>query len=671
MSVKVANTAANLVGKHVALVEDLAQDLGYYDLKKDFGAVGNGVANDRAVINTALSTIGQAGGGRLWVPAGEYRVGVGQLSLNYKNVKLFAASPEDAHFVFDDEGFNGLVIDTISNVSVSSLLMVDIAVGDQTITVANGSGFTIGKWAYLQDDRLHHSGSFITRISGISGNNITLEEACPIPLKVANSGALLSYVQYPLLTGIEVRNLSFRCVNESTTAQRLTLLFLSRLHRPRIDNCRFNGSVGPLITTRALKGGLIKDSLFDNALTIAGTAVEAQTSTGLSIEGCEANHVQFGYVTSSSPRTRIVNCSANTIISGIDIGRACKLQDGSDFSVIAATTLADSNLTGIRLEYASLCSLIGLTVFSVSAGANGAACIQFNGADVSFCHHNLVTGCNLYGGNSQASGISSDLTDATGDSFHSIIGNIISGCKRDAIYIQGRKNIIKGNQLGSSDPYAILYVPANSGYNIIDGNIFTREGGATPASIHTVDGVGHNIIGGTNITPDSPLGAVIHALDSFVSRESFATNDGKSTQVHTDADTNFKLAYSKTIKGGQFDSNFQGLNFFAVLYCAANANAKRIKIVCGSTEIEIYFGDNGITWHLEINLMYENGAVYYEVALNRGGTTPYFTGATSVDDWTSDQPFQLYIKSDAGVASDLNFIRGHLMFSNVGQRPAL
>lgn len=42
---------------------------------KDYGAVGNGVADDTAAINLAISSLSAAGGGTVWVPAGEYSIG--------------------------------------------------------------------------------------------------------------------------------------------------------------------------------------------------------------------------------------------------------------------------------------------------------------------------------------------------------------------------------------------------------------------------------------------------------------------------------------------------------------------------------------------------------------------------------------------------------------------
>ncbi|MFC3080129.1 glycosyl hydrolase family 28-related protein [Phenylobacterium terrae] len=54
----------------------------------DYGAVGDGVANDRAAIQAAVDAAGQAGGGIVYMPAGTYGIGAEGLGKTYAGIQL-------------------------------------------------------------------------------------------------------------------------------------------------------------------------------------------------------------------------------------------------------------------------------------------------------------------------------------------------------------------------------------------------------------------------------------------------------------------------------------------------------------------------------------------------------------------------------------------------------
>ena len=55
---------------------------------KDFGAIGDGLTDDKEAIQKALDTVGKLGGGELWINKGNYKI-IGQLDIKYSNIHLY------------------------------------------------------------------------------------------------------------------------------------------------------------------------------------------------------------------------------------------------------------------------------------------------------------------------------------------------------------------------------------------------------------------------------------------------------------------------------------------------------------------------------------------------------------------------------------------------------
>ena len=61
--------------------------LAQYVSVKDFGAVGDGLANDRVAIQAAIDSVSASGGGQIWFPQGKYNIGTTGLVI-YQNIIL-------------------------------------------------------------------------------------------------------------------------------------------------------------------------------------------------------------------------------------------------------------------------------------------------------------------------------------------------------------------------------------------------------------------------------------------------------------------------------------------------------------------------------------------------------------------------------------------------------
>jgi Pectate lyase superfamily protein/Right handed beta helix region len=643
----------------------------FYNVK-NYGALGDGSTDDVGAIQRAINDAIAAGGDVVYFPAGTYRCSGPLNALGASNMTFLGEGRHRSVLVWDDTADKGLTIDTVSNVAVSSALTADPAIGAYSVDVVDGSGFTAGEWAYLEDaPAANNHGAFLTKIASISSNTVTLEEAIPVTLLTSASATLASYVQYPLLEGVVVRGLGFTCTAGATTAHKLSLLFLSRLVDVLVEDCAFDGCVGPLITTRALKNGVIRNCTFRHALTIAGTGIEAQTSTGLTIAQCQATRCMFGFTAARSPRTRIVGCGAGSIKTAQNIGRGIKISAGSNFSTVVGSPISDANLTGLRIESAAYVTVTGCTVFAYAAGENGAAAIQVGGIGT-LATHCSIQGNTVYGGAANAGGIHVNVDSAV-DMFTTIASNNISGCLRYGVYLNGNKNTVTGNQIGSADTGALLYV-ADGGQNVIVGNIFTREGGTTASAIHAKDGTGGNIIG-PNIYTETSL-TNLDATDQCWSNETFRPSVGSSTQVGTANDLIEVTAFSTVIAANVLHTDYQAFRFTASLTTGDDDNSKTIRVKTGTAVITYTIVDKHANLFLDVVGFYSGGAVYVDGTLHRQlnsgvAAQPIVRGATSTDDWTGAVTFAVTLQNAIATSDDLRFTRGLFVYENVSRRPVI
>ncbi len=106
-----------------------------YNLKTDFGAVGDGITDDTSPTNDAYSTIALAGGGSLFVPSGIYNVGITAPLVPGNKIMQFGAGPSSI-FKFAD----GLEKSTSTTSNA-----VGSATGTRTWTTQTGKTFKAGQ----------------------------------------------------------------------------------------------------------------------------------------------------------------------------------------------------------------------------------------------------------------------------------------------------------------------------------------------------------------------------------------------------------------------------------------------------------------------------------------------------------------------------------------------
>jgi parallel beta-helix repeat protein len=651
-----------------------------------FGATGDGSTDDTAAIQRAINACSQNGGGIVWVPNGTYRC-TSRLRITSSGVKVIGESKLDAILVWDDVADYGLYIDTAGTAPVTSAFTSDGALGDRTVAVASGTSFKAGQWV-VADDSATNTTALQTRVKSVSGNNVTLEDALPGPLTVGATAQLLAYTLYPLLTGIGVRTVTLKCATTTPTAF-LGPLFLSRIDDVDVVRCVLNGSVGPVVTTRQLYGGRIRNNRILNALTVAGTGIESQTATtGLLVTNNEVTMCQFGITFASAPYCRTIGNRVNGRQTSVALGRGIRYGSSSNFGVIEGNTVSDTNLYGIYCQDSSFCSVTGNTVsMTGSASDTGEHGIQCGGQDAgNLCNHNTVTGNTV----TKCSGYGITLANTTNgqDTFHTVAGNVISQCAWGGILCTGNGNTIAGNSFGAPGATvigAIIRITFTGDYNSVTGNTMRNEDTNSTSAINSAGGGGHNEFWGNVITTPTYLSNTFHATDTIGASRAYVDAAIlrapllNVTEVATAADTLETTAWSIPIPAAKLSAATHGVRIRAAFKMAANTNNKTLRFEIGANTFTGVAGGAGFSAALYSLVMdalviwtssttakvwvFWNPTQVATSFTTPGGTWSTVTGI----DWTTGFNILLTMQNGTANAGDLTFGMGSLEYVGVPQ----
>lgn len=643
---------------------------------KAYGATGNGTTSDQAAFQAALDAIKAAAvPATLQIPVGTYRL-TGELTYtDGPPLALIGDAREGSQLVWDDTASRGLTIDATAP-AVSSLLSSNAAIGDRTVNVANGALFTVGDWVFL-DDSATNTGTLVTRAHGIVANAITLDDALPCALTTASAARLYNQQTHPMIEGVVIQHLTFACTT-TTPVNKLTLLLVSRCAWFVVEDCHFNGSVGPTLTTRQTYNGWIRACIFENAITVAGAGIENQTATGLVIGDCSVVMCQFGITFASSPYCRVAGTRINGRQTNVALGRGIRFGQSSNFGLVTGCVIDDPNLYGIYAQDSAFVTITGNTIsFTGSAIDVAEHGIQIGGFEQDFCHHCTITGNTIRGASGY--GVAIAPTTVLGVQLHIVVsGNNISGCIQGGVLVFRVAFVaITGNMLsapGSTVPNALIYVQSTGGgFCTIVGNILVNEDGTSVVGISTTNGtLGHNVIN-SNLF-DETLGAI--TTDYSVS-DTYGVPQPQhplinTTQVATPATVVETTAWDIAVPAATFNAINQGWHLRAEFSLGADANNKTISVYCGDQVISGTTAENNKGLILDVRGYYvsTNGHMTFYVEMRISGTsvTPIFkySGLTTTNaaPWTAIQHIKITMTNGSAVASDVVFQSG--MFEWIG-----
>ena len=244
-----SNSSGNLTGSVGRTVHQKLQEVVSV---KDFGAVGDGVADDSPAVQAAINAVG-ANSGTLVFPPGVYKMGA-QINLTNSNVSL--VGEKDAVIDFSNfttvnptNGFGSNIVLCFNaqgpgqSLTETSLLTVSADTGDYSVTVANSSLFAADAWVQITSNALVDSGSAVIvkqaevlRVRSVVGNVVNFTTPLLNNYTVANA-AKITVVNY--IENVSFNNLTFKGKNQSALIQEG--LRLNWCQNFDVTNCKFIG----------------------------------------------------------------------------------------------------------------------------------------------------------------------------------------------------------------------------------------------------------------------------------------------------------------------------------------------------------------------------------------------------------------------------------------------
>lgn len=627
-----------------------------------YGATGGGVVDDAAAIQAAIDACVAGGGGVVFFPKGTYRC-IATLTLTAGGVTFQGEGRSRSVIQWTDAASKGLTIIGPST-NNHTLLTQNVAVGNRALTVTDTTGMVVGQFCYVEDDAAN-TGSWISRIQSIVGLTVTLEDSAPCALTMASNVTLYAYTT-DFLSGIVVNGLGLTCVAGNGTTNKLTLLEVRRCQNALIENCEFNGAAAPTVTVAQCFNSWFQQNLFMNALTVAGTGLEMQNSTGCTIQSNTANMCQFGIVTASSPWTRIISNRIDGLATSVALGRGMRIGNSSNFTVVLGNNVSDTNLFGIYNQDSADVTIAENTVsWSGAGGTTQQHGIAVGGFEDAFCIRCNIVGNRVNG--ATGAGIFVATNNVSPDLYATIVGNNVSRCVQRAVYVGAQKCTIVGNILSGNGAtnFQLLNIGQSGGYCIIEGNNFDKET-TNVTAIFTASGNGNNVIGPNvfNGLSNTLLASDTTYLTTVQTRQPLP--EFKATQVATDGDLLEKTAWSFTIPGGTLTVDGQGFFLRADLHSGANVNTKTIRAYVGAEVLTGASGSNNEDIQVYFDVARRGvGAVFFMGYMYRNGVSIVQSALYGAVDWTADVEVKITMQNSVPTANDIVFNGGKCTFEGI------
>jgi hypothetical protein len=331
---------------------------GWFNVK-DYGAVGDGVANDTTAINNALAAV-PAGGGVVYLPAGRYKITT-SLSITKQLTVLQGAGAGTARSEYNNAG--GTRIEVSGALSTPAIQVSLTGLGEplggcalKDLTVDGGGTATgVGvHWrsynSYIERVNVYDFGSHGFHFNGTAGWN--LYDSMVTQIRSANNGGAGIYMDVGAtdmqfshcVVFVNSRNLEYRDGSSSQftnchfyDATLNGVLINGGGSRTKFMNCKIEGAQQHLVNIDTVNGGTSELQFIGCSIARAG---EATTNT------YDLVFVQASSGTNGSWKTMFVGCSFDHYGGGNIARYQLNLGSVAQVALVAGCNFGDSSTFG-------------------------------------------------------------------------------------------------------------------------------------------------------------------------------------------------------------------------------------------------------------------------------------------------------------------------------------
>lgn len=414
---------------------------------QQWGAKGDGAADDTAKIQAAITAVAGYGGGVLVFPKGTYRT-TAAITLGDK---VTLRGHDGAKLYLDYDAAAGYGLLGAGTIGTAAALTANVAIGDKTIQAAN----TLAAGDVVGVESTHNSGRWpveVMTVLSATGTSVTFAQ----PLRVAYLTSEAATVTKYTAKTIAIDNL---VIEQAPTRDIRTLVYAQYAKDVRITNCTILNH--RTITNPTDQIGIqILDAasavLTGNRLTATdgqGTAIAVSDAGSIRMVGNNIDGYDFGVVAANCAGVAI---TSNVVRGEAGTGRGIKIR-GTQYATVVGNTVSGSGYSGLKIEDSGRASITGNALNDTGDGASGMSAIN----------------------------VSSVVTADADHGRHAIVGNTVSNTDGEGIYVASTDpgcvvsgNVVTDTQYRAIDAISVKHTTIANNHVVNWGTGYT--GTATP-----------------------------------------------------------------------------------------------------------------------------------------------------------------------------------------------
>ena len=270
---------------------------------KDFGAVGDGVADDRAAIQSTIDRVEARGGGWVYLPKGNYLIS-SALTIDTAGVSICGAGRTVSRITNNSGAGNALNI-TLGGAADSKICLRDFSITASTTSSGAAINVTVGDRVKIENVAvaLHRTG---IATASVADAKIT---ECIVESTDGNAAAI------GISAGARGRVIDCEAVQATAAGQGILLSGANSL----ASGCRTSGF------NEAIYASGIHAVVRDTAVVSAGTGVTA-SAQGVVVSGCHVSTCTTCILVSGTPGARVTDCYLVGATTGVTVSAACAIQ---------------------------------------------------------------------------------------------------------------------------------------------------------------------------------------------------------------------------------------------------------------------------------------------------------------------------------------------------------